>query len=66
MWRGPPLEDAPIFTYFNVAVALADKAVEAVRKKAGVPDETPMRVVRQLSPSEVEFIGLHAGESRPA
>jgi hypothetical protein len=66
MWRGPALADAPTFQFFNVAIAASDKAVEAARKKAGASEEIVMSAVRPLSASEVEFVGLKAGEARPA
>lgn len=57
---------APTFQFYNVAIGSADKAVEAARKKAGASEEAAMRVVRALSPSEVDSIKLRAGEAKPA
>ncbi len=65
-WRGAPLADAPTFQFFNVAIGASEKAIEAARKKAGAAEDAPMRTVRSLSPSEIEFIGLRAGEAKPA
>lgn len=65
-WRGAPLADAPTFQFFNVAIGVGEKAIEAARKVAGASEEATMTTVRRLSPSEVEFVGLKSGEARPA
>ncbi len=65
-WRGPVLADASVFQFFNIAVAAADKAIEAARKHAGAGADAPMSAVRQLSKAEIEFLGLRAGEAKPA
>ena len=57
---------SPSFQFFNVAISDAVQAVEAVRKKAGVPAQTSIRVVRSLSPPEIAAIPLRAGEAKPA
>ena len=40
MTQGPNPEAAPLFTYFNVAIADADKAVAATAKRASVGRNT--------------------------
>lgn len=65
-WRGAPLADAPTFQFFNVAIGASEKAIEAARKVAGASEEAAMTTVRRLSPNEIEFVGLRAGEARPA
>ena len=69
-WRPPVmLVSAPSFEYFNVAIAAADKAMEATTNhlaqsaeaKAGV-----MSVVRKLSSGEIAALSLQAGEVKPA
>lgn len=65
-WRGAPLADAPTFQFFNVAIGAGEKAIEAARKLAGASDEAAMSTVRRLSPSEIEFVGLRAGEAKRA
>lgn len=64
-WR-PAETTAPTFEFFNVAIGAPDKAVEAARKKAGASEEAAMRVVRALSPAELDSIKLRAGEAKPA
>jgi hypothetical protein len=56
------MNSAATFQFFNVAIGAADKAVEAVRKKAGASDDAPMCTVRALSSSEIASINLRAGE----
>ena len=64
-WR--PAELTPTtFEFFNVAISDAEKAVEAVRKKASVTPEASIRVVRSLSQPEIAAIPLRAGEAKPA
>ena len=69
-WRPPVmLVSAPTVEYFNVAIAAADKAMEATTNhlaqsaeaKAGV-----MSVVRKLSSGEIAALSLRAGEVKPA
>lgn len=64
-WR-PTMNSSPTFQFFNVAIGSADKAVEAARKKAGAAEDAAMRVVRELSATEIDFIKLRAGEVQPA
>jgi hypothetical protein len=61
-----PLEGAPSFQFFNVAISSPEKAVEAARKLAGASAEAPMRVARKLSSPEIESIDLKSGEAKPA
>jgi len=65
-WRGPPLMDAATFRFFNVAIASADKAIEATRKKVGASEEALMRTVRPLSAAEISFEGMRTGDVKPA
>ena len=69
-WLGPAVKDAPSFQYFNVAIAAADKAVEATKKLMAKADALAMDwetgVVRGLSSAEVGSLGLKAGEVVPA
>ena len=65
-WRGPPVEKAPSFQFFNVAIGSAEEAVEMVRRKVGVPDDAPIRVVRSLSIGELAAAGLRSGQIKPA
>ncbi len=64
-WR-PAETTAPTFQFFNVAIGAPEKAVEAARKKAGASEEAALRVVRALSPAELDSIKLRAGETKPA
>jgi hypothetical protein len=64
-WR-PATSTAPTFQFFNVAIASAEKAVEAVRKSVGASAEAPLRVVRALSPAEIDVLRLRVGEAVPA
>jgi hypothetical protein len=64
-WR-PAENSAPTYQFFDVAIASADKAIEAARKLAGASDEAVMRVVRALSASEIDAIKLRAGDIKPA
>ena len=57
---------SPTFRFYNVAVADADQAVEAVRKKAGVTSRTPIRTVRALSPPEISALSLRVRQVRLA
>ena len=61
---------APSFKYYNVAIANADKAVEATTKNlakisADAGDDDP-RTVRELSSPEITALGLKAAEVKPA
>lgn len=58
--------DLPSFKYFNAAIADIDKAVEATKMR---PDSSPsMRVqaIRRLTASDIDQLGLAAGEVKPA
>ena len=69
-WRHAAfLVGAPSFKYFNVAIAAADKAVEATAKYlAGSPEVKggEMSVARKLSAGEIAALKLKAGEVKPA
>ena len=69
-WLGPAVKDAPSFQYFNVAIAAADKAVEATKKLMAKADALAMDwetgVVRGLSSAEIVSLGLKAGDVVPA
>jgi hypothetical protein len=58
--------ETPAFSFYNVAIDSADKAIEAARKKSGVSAETLMSVVRPLSSAEIAHINLKSGEAKPA
>jgi hypothetical protein len=62
-WIGATLPDAPSFKYFNAAVAVAAKAIEAARQLAAAGEGS---VVRALSSSEIAGLGLQPGEVKPA
>ena len=64
-WRPAELT-SPTFQFYNVAISDADLAVEMVRKKADVPAEAIIRVVRSLSPAEIAAIPLRKGEAKLA
>ena len=64
--RGPPMQKAPSFQFFNVAIGSADEAVEAVRHKVKAAEDAPIRVVRSLSIGELAAIGLRSGQIKPA
>ena len=57
---------ASTFQFFNVAEPSAAKAVDAARRKAGASADTPMRVVRALSQSEISALGLRSGQVKIA
>ena len=61
-WIGATLPDAPSFKYFNAAIAVAGKAIEAaIQLTAGEGS-----VVRTLSSREIAVLGLKPGEVKPA
>jgi len=63
------LVGAPLFKYFNVAIAAPDKAMAAAAKflaEAADAKTGEMSVVRKLSPEEIAAISLKAGEVKPA
>ena len=62
----PPVASSSTFQFYNVAEPSAAKAVDAARKKAGASADTPMRVVRALSPSEISALGLRSGQVKVA
>ncbi len=69
-WRpSAMLVSAPSFKYFNVAIATADKAIEATTKYMAKDAEAKagtMSVVRKLSAAEIAALSLKAGEVKPA
>ena len=69
-WIGAVALSAPSFQYFNVAIAVANTAIEATSKhlakaKAEGKDGE-LSVVRGLSSAEIAALSLKAGEVRPA
>ena len=64
--RGPAVQGAPSFQFFNVAIGSADEAVEAVRHNVKAAEDAPIRVVRSLSVAELASIGLRSGQIKPA
>jgi hypothetical protein len=67
-WIGASLQAAPTFRFFNVAIASADKAVEATSKHLAKTDpaEREMRAVRGLSTAEIAALKLKPGDLAPA
>jgi hypothetical protein len=67
-WVGRPGLGPPLFRYFNVAVAVPIKAIEATREHlAGTEDkDREMSVVRGLSEPEIVALGLNVGDVKPA
>ena len=67
-WLGPVLLSAPSFKYFNVAVPIATKAIEATTKHLAKTEakDGEMSVVRELSAKEIAALSLKAGEVKPA
>ena len=61
-WIGATLPDAPSFKYFNAAIAVAGKAMEAAKQLAA----GEASVVRALSSREIAALGLGSGEVKPA
>ena len=66
IWRGLIVEGPSSFQFFNVAIGSPNGAVEAVRQKAGVSKDAPIRVVRSLSVPELAAARLRSGQIRPA
>jgi hypothetical protein len=62
-WVGATLPDAPLFKYFNAAVAVAGEAIEATTHLAATGVGS---VVRALSSAEITALGLQPGEVKPA
>jgi hypothetical protein len=62
-WIGAILPHAPSLKYFNAAIAVAGKAIEAARKLVAAGEGS---VVRALSSAEVAALGLRPGEVKPA
>jgi hypothetical protein len=56
---------APSFKYFNAAIAVAGKAIEAAKHFAEAEDREA-HVVRSLSSGEIAALGLAPGEVKPA
>ena len=69
-WIGPILFGAPVFRYFNVAIAVPEKAIEATTKHWAKSDAgakiVDRSVVRQLSSEEIAVLGLARGQVEPA
>ena len=67
-WIGAVALSAPLFQYYNVAIAAADNAIEATTKHVAKVDaeDGAMCVVRGLSSAEIAVLKLKAGEVRPA
>jgi len=65
-WLGPVVLAAPSFQYFNVAIAAANKAVEATGKHLAKAKHDDTRVVRGLSAAEITALNLNAGDVKPA
>ena len=61
-----PGEGPPKFSYFNVAVDAADKAVDAAKKKTKAADNTHISTVRGLSSPELASLDIRPGEVKPA
>ena len=62
------MSGAPAFSYYNVAVAAPDNAIELATKhlaKAGNKDGE-LRVVRGLSAAEISALSLRNGDIKPA
>jgi hypothetical protein len=57
---------APAFRYFNVAIADANLAVEAIVKQENPPKGADVSAVRQLSPQEIAALRLKSGAVKPA
>jgi PHB/PHA accumulation regulator DNA-binding domain len=67
-WRGVGggLLGAPSFKYFNVAIGVAAKAIEATEKQLTGPDQGEASVVRALSSGEIAALALAPGQVKPA
>jgi len=67
-WVGRQGLGPPSFRYFNVAIAVPFKAIEATRVHlAGTEDkDREMSVVRGLSEPEIVALGLNVGDVKPA
>ena len=61
-----PEDAAPLFRYFNVAIADTDKAVAATREKVGFTTKTRIEAVRALSAAEIAALHLKTGTVKPA
>ena len=57
----PNPEGAPLFSDFNVAIADVDQAIAAMAKHAAV-EKGHIRLLRQLSSTEIAALHLKAGE----
>ena len=58
-WIGATLPDVPSLKYFNAAVAVAGRAIEAAKQLAAAGEGT---VLRALSSAEIAALGLQPGE----
>jgi hypothetical protein len=56
----------PSFSYFNVAVAVAEKAIAATKKHLGDSEHGETSAVRALSSGEIAALGLTAGDVKAA
>jgi len=56
----------PAFRYFNVAIADANLAVEAIVKQEIPPRGADVSAIRQLSPQEIATLRLKSGAAKPA
>jgi hypothetical protein len=57
---------SPLYRYFNVAIAEATQAVEAVRKLRAAVQANRVEAVRPLSSGEIAALRLRAGQVKPA
>ena len=64
--NGPGLMGPPSFSYFNVAIAAAGKAIEATTKQLAEDGDKETGVVRPLSSEEIATLKLKAGDVAPA
>jgi len=64
--NGPGLVGPPSFRYFNVAIAVADKAIEATTKQLAEDGDKETAAVRPLSPAEIATLKLKIGDVVPA
>ena len=67
-WLGPVSLGAPSFRYFNVAIADAQKAIEATGKHLAMADDDDRKLhaVRRLSVAELAALSLNPREVKPA
>ncbi len=58
--------EPPVFAFYNVAVADAARAVEAVRKRLGATAVDRVLTVRPLTAGELAAAKVKSGEVKPA